>query len=121
MTSIAPQNTLAAGRAAFAIGADVWGVDVRRTADGVFVLMHDATLERTTNVEEVFPDRAPWPVDAFTLDEIRRLDAGSWFVDKDRLPPRFAPIARGGSGELQDVWLERWNAYAKDYREQTDH
>jgi glycerophosphoryl diester phosphodiesterase len=45
--------------------------------------MHDATLDRTTDVEEIFPTRSPWPVEAFTLDEIRRLDAGSWFAEED--------------------------------------
>ena len=82
-SSVAPQNTLAAGRAAFELGADVWGIDVRLTGDDVFVLMHDDTLDRTTNVEEVYPTRAPWRVEDFTLDEIRRLDAGSWFVRND--------------------------------------
>lgn len=82
-SSLAPQNTLAAGRKAFELGADVWGVDVQLTKDAVFVLMHDATLDRTTDVEEVFPERAPWRVEDFTLDEIETLDAGSWFVEDD--------------------------------------
>lgn len=82
-SSHAPQNTLAAGRLAFEMGADVWGVDVRLTRDGAFVLMHDATLDRTTDVEKLFPTRSPWPVERFTLDEIRRLDAGSWFAEED--------------------------------------
>ena len=82
-SSFAPQNTLLAGRLAFETGADVWGVDARLTKDGAFVLMHDATLDRTTDVEELFPTRSPWAVAAFTLDEIRRLDAGSWFVEED--------------------------------------
>jgi glycerophosphoryl diester phosphodiesterase len=49
------------------------------------------TLERTTNVEEVYPDRfvtegtqRHWYVADFTLAEIKRLDAGSWFNDKFR-------------------------------------
>ena len=82
-SSVAPQNTLAAGRAALGLGADVWGIDVRLTGDGVLVLMHDETLDRTTNVEELFPTREPWRVEDFTLDEIHRLDAGSWFVNED--------------------------------------
>lgn len=36
-------------------------------------------MARTTNVEKVFPRRGPWRVRDFTLAEIRRLDAGSWF------------------------------------------
>ncbi len=90
-SSLAPQNTMASGRAALAAGADVWGIDVRRTLDGVFVLMHDETLDRTTNVETVFPARAPWKVSEFRLDEIQTLDAGSWFVQEDP----FDQIAQG--------------------------
>jgi len=82
-SSLAPQNTIAAGQKALEAGADVWGIDVRSTRDGVLVLMHDETLERTTDVEEVFPERAPWRVADFTLEEIRRLDAGSWFATED--------------------------------------
>lgn len=82
-SSLAPQNTLAAGQKALQIGADLWGVDTRLTKDGVFVLMHDGTLDRTTNVEEVFPERAPWRVDEFTVSELKLLDAGSWFVATD--------------------------------------
>jgi len=82
-SSLAPQNTLAAGLRALQIGADLWGVDIRLTKDGDFVLMHDATLDRTTNVEEAFPQRALWRVDAFTVSELKMLDAGSWFVAAD--------------------------------------
>lgn len=81
--SLAPENTLAAARKAFEVGADAWEVDVQPTRDGHLVLMHDDTLRRTTNVEQVFPDRKPWYVNDFTLDEIRRLDAGSWFNSDD--------------------------------------
>ncbi|HIW62103.1 MAG TPA: lamin tail domain-containing protein [Candidatus Stackebrandtia excrementipullorum] len=58
---------------------DVTEVDVQMSADGVPVLMHDATLQRTTNVADVFPDRADNPVHTFTMDELKQLDAGSWF------------------------------------------
>ncbi len=82
-SSLAPQNTLAAGRKALQVGADLWGIDVRLTKDGVFVLMHDKSLERTTNVEEVFPECFPWLVKNFTLVELMELDAGSWFIETD--------------------------------------
>ncbi|MCX7750142.1 MAG: glycerophosphodiester phosphodiesterase family protein [Candidatus Bipolaricaulota bacterium] len=81
--SVAPENTLAAARAAAALGADGWEFDVRRTADGELVLVHDETLTRTTNARDLFPDRSPWRVAEFTLAEIRTLDAGSWFVRED--------------------------------------
>lgn len=45
--------------------------------------MHDQNLKRTTNAENLFPDRFPWRVKDFTLSEIKQLDAGSWFVEND--------------------------------------
>ncbi|CAL9391619.1 Glycerophosphodiester phosphodiesterase [Streptomyces sp. enrichment culture] len=75
----APENTLAAVDAARALDIRWVENDVQRTRDGELVVMHDATLSRTTDVEEVFPDRAPWRVADFTAAEIAQLDAGSWF------------------------------------------
>ncbi len=75
----APENTLAAVRLAIAHRADVVENDIQRTSDGELVIVHDTTLTRTTDVEEVFPSRAPWNVRDFTLAEIKQLDAGSWF------------------------------------------
>ncbi|WP_245565188.1 glycerophosphodiester phosphodiesterase [Nocardioides insulae] len=78
-SAYAPENTLAAFAVAIAQRADALESDVQLSRDGVPVLLHDATLSRTTDVERVFPDRAPWNVGDFTLAEIKRLDAGSWF------------------------------------------
>ncbi|MFF7649860.1 glycerophosphodiester phosphodiesterase [Streptomyces sp. NPDC007983] len=78
----APENTLAAVDAADDLGIDWVENDVQRTRDGELIIMHDTTLNRTTDVEEVFPDRAPWNISDFTLDEIEKLDAGSWFGPK---------------------------------------
>nr|WP_238355477.1 glycerophosphodiester phosphodiesterase family protein [Kribbella sandramycini] len=88
-SGIAPENTIAAVRAAVRQGAEQIENDVQRTADGALVIVHDPTLARTTNVEEVFPDRSPWRVGDFTLAEIKRLDAGSWFAPEftgERVP-----------------------------------
>jgi len=90
----APENTLAAVELALDQKADVVENDIQRTSDGELVIMHDTTLTRTTDVEQVFPDRAPWNVGDFTLAEIKQLDAGSWFA------PEFA-------GE-QVPTLEEW-------------
>jgi glycerophosphoryl diester phosphodiesterase len=76
----APENTLSAVRRAVAMGVDMVEVDVQRTKDGVLVLMHDATLLRTTDVRRRFPKRRPWRVTDFTFDEIATLDAGSWMA-----------------------------------------
>ncbi|MFD5186181.1 glycerophosphodiester phosphodiesterase [Streptomyces sp. NPDC058372] len=75
----APENTLAGVDKARELGVRWVENDVQRTKDGVLVVLHDTTLARTTDVEEVFPDRAPWDVKDFTSREIARLDAGSWF------------------------------------------
>lgn len=78
-SGVAPENTLAAVRQALRHRADTVENDIQRTKDGELVIMHDTTLARTTDVEQVFPDRAPWNVRDFTLAEIKKLDAGSWF------------------------------------------
>ncbi|WP_433468193.1 glycerophosphodiester phosphodiesterase family protein [Spirillospora sp. CA-128828] len=75
----APEETLASYRDALRDKADVLEGDVQLTSDRQIVLLHDDTLARTTDVEEVYPDRTPWRVGQFTLAEIKRLDAGSWF------------------------------------------
>lgn len=75
----APENTLAAVDAADALGIDWVENDVHRTRDGELVVLHDTSLKRTTDVEQVFPDRAPWAVKDFTAAELAKLDAGSWF------------------------------------------
>jgi glycerophosphoryl diester phosphodiesterase len=94
----APEHTAAAYRLAIEQGADFVEQDLQITKDGVLVCLHDLTLERTTDVKTVFPDRARtdvsedqppgsaaakhWYVSDFTLAEIKRLDAGSWFNEK---------------------------------------
>lgn len=78
-SAYAPKDTLPAIRAAVRRGADVVEVDIRQTRDHALVALFNGSLAPTTNVEQVFPKREPWRVEAFTLEEIRRLDAGSWF------------------------------------------
>ena len=92
-SAYAPEHTLASYRLALEQGADYVEQDLAVTKDGVLICLHDPTLDRTTNVEELFPGRATtvtwegktytsWLANDFTLDEIRRLDAGSWFDAK---------------------------------------
>lgn len=81
--SLAPENTILAARKAVAAGADMWELDVTMSADGELVILHDDTLERTSNAREVFPERSPWNVSDFTMEELRRLDFGSWFAAQD--------------------------------------
>ncbi|MGW7285419.1 glycerophosphodiester phosphodiesterase [Streptomyces sp. NPDC054847] len=77
-SAYAPENTLAAIDLADEMGFAWVENDVQRTEDGELVVMHDDSLARTTDVEQRFPDRAPWKVKDFTAAEIATLDAGSW-------------------------------------------
>jgi len=89
----APEHTFASYQLALDQKADFVEPDLAITKDGVLICLHDDSLERTTNVEEVFPDRysrdtkgrdgaKQWLANDFTLAEIKRLDAGSWFNPK---------------------------------------
>lgn len=78
--ALAPENTIAAIEQAVRLWQpDIVEIDVRATADGHCVLMHDATLERTTN--------GSGPVAARTLAELKQLDAGYGFVALDGTHP----------------------------------
>ena len=66
----APENTLAGMRAAVAHGYHMAEFDAKLSRDGIAVLMHDATLERTTNGKGTAGEH--------TFAELARLDAGSW-------------------------------------------
>lgn len=86
-----PEHTEAAYRLAIDQKVDFVEQDLGVTKDGQLICIHDDSLERTTNVAEVFPDRSTtialgsrtpaqhWLVNDFTLAEVRRLDAGKWF------------------------------------------
>ena len=86
-SAYAPEHTIAAYELAIAQGADFVEQDLVATRDGVLICLHDETLERTTDVETVFPDRfvlddegeRRWLASELTLEEIKRLDAGRWF------------------------------------------
>ena len=123
-SAYAPEHTLEAYRLALEQGADFVEQDLAVTKDGVLVCIHDLTLERTTNVEELFPDRsvtegggARWRVHDFTLAEIKRLDAGSWFDKKfaGARGPSFqeaGDLVKGKAGlypELKDPAFYRTN------------
>lgn len=75
-SGLAPENTMPAFERALAEGADWVECDVRATKDDRFVLMHDATLDRTTSGQGRVNQ---WP-----LHKIRALDAGSWFQPRFR-------------------------------------
>jgi glycerophosphoryl diester phosphodiesterase len=114
-SAYAPEHTLAAYRLALEQGADFVEQDLGVTSDGVLVCLHDPTLERTTDVEQVFPDRfrgddsqRRWYVADFTLEEIKRLDAGRWFDPKfagERVPTfqEAVDLVRGKAGLFPEL------------------
>jgi len=73
-----PENTLIAFKKA--IGkCDFFELDVAFSKDGIAIIMHDDTLERTTNAKELKGFQEPFYVYDYTLEELKKLDASSWF------------------------------------------
>ena len=95
-SAYAPENTVPAFRLAADQGSTFVEFDVQLTKDRQIVCLHDESLERTTDVEDVFPDRfrnitgsggqttRRWLLADFTLAELRNLDAGAWFASSFR-------------------------------------
>jgi glycerophosphoryl diester phosphodiesterase len=80
---LAPENTLASADLAASLGVYGLETDIHISRDGSPFLLHDDTLIRTTNVNEVYPDRAKERAEYFTLEEVTGLNAGKWFVEQD--------------------------------------
>lgn len=125
-SSLAPENTLTAVNMAAQIArqgvtAGIGGMtfsdppnppaslgveaDIRISLDGMLFLMHDATLARTTNVAEVFPERKNDNASLFTLAELQQLNAGKWFIDSH--PNGSLPAGLVGSDQLKSYADER--------------
>ncbi len=80
-SGMAPENTAAAIDLAVHQRADYVEIDVQRTKDGKLVNFHDCTMQRTTDIEDLYPNRPSYRVSDFTWNELRQLDAGTWFHD----------------------------------------
>jgi glycerophosphoryl diester phosphodiesterase len=91
----APENTLIAYKKAIEMGADWAELDVRQTKDGAVVLMHDKTVHRTTGVKGFVWD--------FTLEELKKLEAGSWFGEEfgGEPIPTLAEVIRAVKGRMK--------------------
>jgi glycerophosphoryl diester phosphodiesterase len=97
----APENTLAAVRAAIEIGADMVEVDVTLSADGHLIVIHDESVDRTTD--------GVGAVSELTLVELQRLDAGAWFAPRfagERLPTLEAVLAEAEGRILLNVEIK---------------
>lgn len=93
----APENTMASFERGISLRADAIELDVHPTSDGELVVIHDPTLERTTNGSGF--------VSAHTLAQIRELDAGSWFAPsfKDVRVPTLNEILDWAHGRTKVV------------------
>jgi glycerophosphoryl diester phosphodiesterase len=82
----APEHTFASWDLARTMGADYLEQDLQMTADGILVVLHDETLDRTARGA---PEDCRGPVREKTLEQIRRCEVGSWF--NERYPDRARP------------------------------
>lgn len=69
-----PENTLAAVQEALNIGVDLIEIDIHLSKDGEVMVLHDISLDRTTNGKGDIED--------YSFEELKALDAGSWFAEK---------------------------------------
>jgi glycerophosphoryl diester phosphodiesterase len=115
----APEHTVASYEMAISQKADFVEPDLAISKDGVLICLHDDTLERTTNIKDVFPDRysrestgrngaRQWIANDFTVAEIKQLDAGSWRDPKfkgQRVPTweEMAALVRGKAGVYPEL------------------
>ena len=109
-----PECTGASCQRAIEVGATAVEVDVRTSKDRHLVILHDATLDRTTN--------GKGPVGQKTLAQLKRLDAGSWFDPKyknERIPTlrEILQLAKGKIDVLLDL-KESGPAYAEQVVQQ---
>ena len=96
----APETTLAAYRLAIQMGVDFVETDVHMLRDGSLVAIHDADLKRTTNGRG-------WVAD-FALEELKALDAGSWFNEAhpEKARPEYAGLRVPTLQEVIDLVKE---------------
>jgi glycerophosphoryl diester phosphodiesterase len=105
----APENTLASFQTAHEMGADGVELDVMLCADGEVVVMHDFTVDRTTN--------GHGSVRELTLAQLKALDAGSWFSPRfagERIPTLREVIEWARQNVLLNVELKDWSLDGND-------
>ncbi|HEY8594480.1 MAG TPA: glycerophosphodiester phosphodiesterase family protein [Devosiaceae bacterium] len=115
-----PEDSLAAIAYALDLGVDMISVEVQMTGDSQYVLMHDPTLNRTTNVEAVYPQGAPGGpsrqqragrdfIRDYTLAEIRKLElTDGTDGGQHRIPTLDEALDLIGSKALVDLNLKMY-------------
>jgi len=92
---LAPENTLASFKNAIEIGVDMIEIDVHFSKDSEIIVIHDKSLDRTTN--------GTGEIKALTLDEIKKYDAGSWFSEdyKNEKVPTLTEVIQTINGQCK--------------------
>lgn len=92
---LAPENTMAATQKCIEMGVEYVEIDVRESKDGIFYILHDKTLDRTTN--------GKGPISALHSTQIDQLDAGSWFSEdfKGERVPRLETYMNEVKGKIK--------------------
>ncbi|WP_298040257.1 glycerophosphodiester phosphodiesterase family protein [uncultured Microbacterium sp.] len=103
----APENTIPAFASTSAAGASHLELDIRLSADGIPMVIHDATVDRTTD--------GTGAVGEMTAHELRALDAGSWFSEEFRATriPTLAEALAQAATQGQDVLIEYKGAWKR--------
>jgi len=109
--AVAPENTMASFERAWRDGADLVELDVRLSADGRVVVLHDLTLDRTTD--------GTGPVTEATLAELKQLDAGAWFAPSfagERIPALIEVLAwaRDQVGLVIELKYDPFGTFSSD-------
>jgi len=99
-SAVAPENTMAAFRRAVELGAECIETDLHLSRDGRLIIIHDATLNRTTSGDGL--------VKNYTFNELREFDAGSWFAKEfagEKMPAIEELLDLAGQADLS-LYLE---------------
>ncbi len=93
-SGVAPENTLISFQKAIDVGADMIEFDVSLSKDGIPVVIHDKTINRTTN--------SKGKVEDFTLDQLKAFDAGSWYKEQfsDQKIPTLEEVIQLSKGKI---------------------
>ena len=128
-----PEETEPAYRWARNIGADYLELDLQLTKDNKLVAFHDDDLKRTTNITEIFPKRKDATIHDFTLAELRKLDVGSWFnqKNKDRANDKFVDLKiltlkdiikiAEGNKLIKELKNDKWTGNFKYIKDSSDN
>lgn len=99
---LAPENTMAAFKKALDLSVDIIELDIHLTSDDSIVVIHDYDVKRTTN--------GKGKVDSFNYDEIKKLDAGSWFGEafKNEKIPTLNEVLNLVNGKAKTLIEIKW-------------